>query len=200
MSRLPKIVSEEGILRNRIAASVLLSGLLLAGCSGNSEEPAPAGEASKVEPPPAEAEATRVGAAKSLAIPDQCSIISDAQRQELGLDQAPRARTSNGKAGCQYEAGAVGQPGWGAFVSADPDRTMKQFSDSSPGGTNEDLSGYPAYVVSNGSGCVVAVDASDAGSVFVNTIVRPGADPAKSDACGQAEQVAEVAVTGLPNE
>lgn len=189
-------------MRKELVASVLLSGILVGGCGGQtSGAGADSPGAGQPPEPPAQPQPSRAAPAKQVEIADQCSVVPDQKKNELGLDQPPRPRQSNGKPGCQYQAGKAGSSGgWGAFVAADPSRTMQQFSQSATGpGREENVSGYPVHLVDSGPGCLAAVDVSDSGSLFINTLVRPGPDRAKFNACEQAKSVAEAAVQTLPN-
>lgn len=189
-------------MRKGLVASTLLCGLLVAGCGGQSSDAGSDSPGAGQPPePPSQPKPSRTAPAKQLQVADPCSIIPDEKRNELGLDQPPRPRESNGKPGCQYQAEQAGSSGgWGAFVAADSSRTMQQFSQSSAGqGMDENIAGYPIHLVDSGGGCLAAVDVSDSGSLFINALVRPGADRAKINACEQVKSVAEAATQSLPN-
>lgn len=178
-------------MRKALAIGAVLISSIVPGCSGGNAAPPKPPEAS----PQPDQGVARSAPVKQLAINDQCSVVTPDQRNALGLAKPPRSRTSEGKPGCQYEAGEIGQPGWGAFVAIDSGRTEKQFKQAAHA-VSADFPGYPAAQVNNGSGCLFAVDISDNGSLFVNVLVREGAKP---DACQQAKQVALSAVQNLPN-
>ncbi|MCI2423919.1 DUF3558 domain-containing protein [Saccharopolyspora sp. K220] len=174
-------------MRNELAACVIAAGLLLAGCS--------TGETS-ADPPPNDS--ARTAAAKSLDVADRCSLLAEDQARALGLDQAPKPGNTNGKAGCQYEAGTPGGPGWSAFVAADTQRTFLQFIGAELGSQRLDLGGYPTAKVNNASGCTFVVDVADTGSLLVTALVRSGAPIEVGTSCDAAKRVAEAAIQNLP--
>lgn len=184
-------------MRSSLAVSAVLAGFLLAGCGSGADGALPEQTGTPAPEPTAE-EPARTAPAKSVAVADQCSLLTPDQLSALGFDQQPRARESQGVPGCQFEAGEPGSPGWGAFVAADQ-RTMQDFLAAGRGAVQGDLGGYPTAQVDNGSGCLLSIDVSDSGSLFVNAIVRPGADPEVGSGCDAATRVAEAAIANLPN-
>lgn len=191
--------SEEEILRKGLAATAVLTSLVLAGCGGGSAETPPTGEGGSSESAPApsnESESQRTAPAKSLELPEECAIVTQQQSQELGADQQPRQRESVGTSGCQYESGKA-STGWAVFVAADTKETLADFKKER--GTLADdveISGYPAAQVdTTDTDCMVSVDVSDNGSLFVQTL-SPQGNPAP---CELSKKFAEAAVKNLPD-
>ncbi|MGP4020023.1 DUF3558 family protein [Saccharopolyspora sp. 5N708] len=170
-----------------LAAGAIAAGLLLAGCSSGAapDDPPPTGSA-------------RTATAKSIAVADPCTLLSADQATSLGLDQQPKPGAADGKAGCQYEAGTPGGPGWSAFVAADPQRTFPQFIGAELGADRLDLGGYPTAKVNGASGCTFVVDVADTGSLLVTALVRSGAPIEVGGSCDAAQRVTEAALQNLP--
>ncbi|MGW3472399.1 DUF3558 domain-containing protein [Saccharopolyspora sp. NPDC000995] len=189
----------EGILRKALVIGAAAASFVLTGCSGGGTQAPPVGGGAESSSPPPSSQSARSAPAKSLGLSDPCAILTAAQRQSLGIDQRPEPEESNGKPGCGFAAGEAGSSdGWTGFVAADPRRTMKQFASSGSGAHEIELAGYPTAQVNNSSGCMLAIDVSDSGSLFINLIVRPGS-PMESQACDKAAKIAEAAVQNLPN-
>ncbi|KAA5832103.1 DUF3558 domain-containing protein [Saccharopolyspora hirsuta] len=193
------MVCEGENLRKGLAASAVLASVLLAGCSGGSGEPVPTGTGTPQEQVTSEAPATqsaRTAPAKSLEIGDRCAIISEAQVKELGADQAPRERESNGKPGCSYGRGTAGVDAT-VFVAVDKSSTMQKYAESATKEPEKsEIAGYPAVQVSLvETNCTLVLDVSDQGSLFVNTVVS-SADP---NPCELSKRFAEAALQNLPN-
>lgn len=186
-------------LRKALVAGVAVTGLFLAGCGSQGSGPDSGENTSEPTPSAPATQSSRSGPAKSLSLPDPCAVLNGEQRQSLGIDQPAVPEESNGKQGCDISSGEAGSgAGWTGIVAADPSRTMQQFAGSGVGSQEVEIAGYPAAQVDNKSGCMLAVDVSDTGSLFVNLIVRPGGDE-QIRACEQAAKIAEVAVQNLPN-
>lgn len=188
-------------MRKGFALSLGLAGLLVAGCAGQSEAPSAQPQPAGDQPPAQEQSGpVRTAPAKAVDVADQCTSVPPEKLQALGIDQPPRARESVGQQGCQLSAGPSGSPnGWGAFVAVDPNKTTDQFAASTPQGNKEEIAGYPAHVVDKTATCNLSLDVSDQGSVYVQTIVRPGADRTKIKACEKAKPIAEAMAQNLPN-
>ncbi|MER5390960.1 DUF3558 domain-containing protein [Saccharopolyspora sp. NPDC002686] len=178
--------------------SAVLASVLLAGCSAGSEgSQSPDTDTSSTQTAPSEPtpeQSSRTAPVKSLEIGDQCSVLSEAQAQELGADQAPRARESNGRPGCNYALGQAGTK-FSVFVSVDKTETMKKLAAGKPGSQPTEVAGYPAVEVGIKTNCIVSLDISDQGQLFVNSSVSSG-DP---NPCDLAKRFAEAAVNNLPN-
>ncbi|GAA4618368.1 hypothetical protein GCM10023108_38960 [Saccharopolyspora hordei] len=186
-------------MRKALVAGLASAGLLLAGCGSEGDDGGSTDGTSEPTPSAPATQSSRSGPAKSVNLPDPCAVLTQEQRQSLGIDQPATPSESNGKQGCDISSGEAGSGrGWTGTIAADPSRTMQQFASSGTGAQQIELAGYPAAQVDNGSGCMLAVDVSDTGSLFVNLIVRPGGGE-QVRACEQAAKIAEVAVQNLPN-
>lgn len=180
-------------MRKGLAAGVaVLASLALGGCSGSAEQ----GGGAPPQAPPAPAKQARSGPAKSLNLPNNCSIVTQDQARQLGADQQPRERTSNGTPGCSYDQGSSGG-GFLVFVAADKQHTMQQFADARRSSAKPtDVGGYPAVQVgTNATNCLVSVDVADQGSLYINTVVPHGTP----QPCELSMQFAQAAVQNLPN-
>ncbi|MGP4020029.1 DUF3558 domain-containing protein [Saccharopolyspora sp. 5N708] len=178
-------------------AGALFASLLLSGCAGNGDGTEPPQTSASAESSTLETSSARTGPAKSLDLSDACSIVTEAQWKELGGDQPPNARESNGKPGCNYEAGESGSDGgWNVFVAADTARNLKQFVDTSPNAETTEVAGYPAAQVgTTGTNCIVVVDVADQGSLFINGLTRS----TNPNPCDLSKQFAEAAIQNLPD-
>lgn len=186
---------EESIVRKGLAVSAVLISVLVAACGGGAETPAHPVETNRsAEPTPSQS--ARTAPAKSLEVSDQCSLVTQAEAESLGADQAAKPGESNGKQGCDYMKGESGG-GFIMFVAADKARTMQKFADERKSKAQMiDVGGYPAAQVEvDQASCLLAVDVSDQGSLFINSLV-PHGDPKP---CDLAKQFAESAIQNLPN-
>jgi hypothetical protein len=176
-----------------LAAGVVLIALLAAGCGSGKGAPGPESPAPSA---PSPNQPKRSASAKSLQLADKCSVVTSAQAGSLGADQPPRPRDSNGKPGCDYDQGAA-SAGFAVFVAADTSQTMEKFASMrSQSAQHFDLSGYPAARVAVGTtNCLLAVDVSDQGSLYINTLV-PSGNP---NPCDLSQKFAQAAVQNLPN-
>ncbi|MBB5152738.1 DUF3558 domain-containing protein [Saccharopolyspora phatthalungensis] len=182
-------------MRKGLAISAVLASLVLAGCSGGSDETGPTTDASAPPSEPTATQSARTAPAKSLDI-DRCSIVSQAQAKQLGADQQPRERDSNGTPGCNYDLGTSGA-GFMVFLAADKAETMQKFADARRSNVKMiDIGGYPAARVgTNKTNCLLSLDISDKGSLYVNTLVPSGTP----NPCDLSMQFAEAALQNLPN-
>ncbi|MEU6261612.1 DUF3558 domain-containing protein [Saccharopolyspora shandongensis] len=183
-------------MRKGLAASAVLVGLLLAGCSGGARETPPTTDASVPTSESTSAQSARSGPAKSLDLGDRCSIVSESQAKELGADQQPRERESNGTPGCNYDLGTSGA-GFMVFVAVDKTETMPQFADARRSSVQMiDIGGYPAAQVgTNKTNCLLSLDVSSQGSLYINTLVPSG----NQNPCDLSKRFAEAALKNLPN-
>ncbi|WP_245761718.1 DUF3558 domain-containing protein [Saccharopolyspora shandongensis] len=194
MIKILRTASEE-IVRKRLAVGAVLASMLLAGCSGGPTEPPRTTSTGSAPSEPTVTQSNRSAQAKSLDVADQCSIVTEPQAKSLGADQPPETSDSNGKAGCDYLQGKSGG-GFIVFVSADKSQTMQKFADARKSSVQMiDISGYPTAQVGNKTNCLLALDVSDQGSLYVNT-VAPSGNP---NPCDLSKQFAEAALKNLPN-
>lgn len=183
-------------MRKGLIVGAAFVSVVLTGCSGGGAAPGPSSTAPPTETP-APPSSSRTGPAKSLQVADACGVLSPEQQQALGISGAPRARESNGVPGCTFESGDAGSAGgWSAFVAVKPGETMQQFTERMANEQPATVAGYPAVqIAQNNRNCILSVDVSDQGSVFVNGISRDES----ADACEAIKKVAEAAVQNLPN-
>ncbi|NHD15559.1 MULTISPECIES: DUF3558 domain-containing protein [Actinopolyspora] len=191
-------------MRNTITTSIsLLAGiLLLAGCGGQTDQtaqntttgantPTSTSNAAGVNLP------ERTAPAKSLKLDNPCSIITQQQQSNLEVDQPTEGKNLSDNHGCDYKRGKSGsEGGWAMFVAADTDRTTQEFADKRPSGKVASIAEYPAYQVEKQYGCLVAMDVSDSGSLFVNGTTRL---QTRAAPCSVATKFAESAIENLPN-
>lgn len=183
-------------MRKGLAAVSLVSGLVVAGCSGGGADPAP----SQPPQPQTPAAPARTAPSKSVELADKCSIITPQQAQQLGVDQPPQQTDQNGNQVCRYEKGAAGSHGgWTVNVGLRPNETTTQFRmQHQAQKVDTNVGGYPAVNDRVGKyNCLTSVDISDRGSLNIVSQVRP--DPQMPDSCQIANQAAEAAVQNLPN-
>ncbi|MDA3630218.1 DUF3558 domain-containing protein [Saccharopolyspora sp. WRP15-2] len=186
-------------MRKGLAAGAVLASLFLAGCGGQASPPAESADAPTQSAETSTPKSARTAPAKSLEVADKCSIVTEQQATALGADQAPRARDSNGQAGCTYQKGKAGTTGWGAFVAASEGSTFNAEVESRGEATKKgEVAGYPTAGYDSGRGCVLFADVSDQGYLLVN-ILRTSTDDPGVDMCQQAEKFAEAAIQNLPN-
>ncbi len=190
-------------MRNGLAIGAVLASVVLAGCGSASTGAPKPGEPGPGQPAPTQAKSARTAPAKSAEIADKCSIVTEQQWRELGADQQPKQRESNGRLGCQYQKGAAGTPGWGMFVAVDNRSTYGELlaSGGDTGGQptkTGEIAGYPTASFTSDIGCVLLADVSDKGYLIVNGGKLSTVDPGV-DLCQQAEKVAQAAVQNLPN-
>lgn len=182
-------------MRKGLTIGAVFASVLLAGCSGGgaSTEP-PTDTPSETTAPPSSA---RTAPAKALQVADACSVLTPEQQQALEANEPPRARESNGVPGCTFEdGGESAADGWTAFVAVKADQTMQQFTEAQTNEQPTDVAGYPAMQIgTNNRNCMVSVDVSDQGSVFVNGLSRNEA----VNGCDITKKVAEAVVQNLPN-
>ncbi|GAA0515289.1 hypothetical protein GCM10011581_49100 [Saccharopolyspora subtropica] len=181
-------------MRKGLAVGAVLASVLLAGCSGGGDVTPSAGTSTPTEP--TTSQSARTAPAKSLDVADRCSIVTSDQARQLGADQSPRERESNGKPGCNYDLGRSGG-GFMVFVAADKSQTMQKFADARKSSVQMiDISGYPtAQVAVDEASCILALDVSDEGSLYVNGLVPSGSP----NPCDLSRQFAEAALTNLPD-
>ncbi|WP_157734706.1 DUF3558 family protein [Actinopolyspora erythraea] len=191
------------VSRNTVATGVsLAAGLLLAGCGGGqtgqaAQDTTDTGTSSSTSSAPGAGLPERTAPAKSLDLADPCAIITRQQATELGVNQPLENANSNGKEGCRYQKGNPGtESGWYVFVAADTKRTAQEFSSRSPGGQITNIAGYHAYQVDDGGACMIAVDVSNQGSIFINGITRLQEN--RTAACPISTEFAEAAIKNLP--
>ncbi|WP_170837345.1 DUF3558 family protein [Actinopolyspora xinjiangensis] len=193
------------VSRNTVTTGISLAAglLLLAGCSSGgqtgqaAQDTTETGTSSSTSSDAGVSLPERTAPAKSLDLADPCTIITQQQATKLGVNQPTEARTSNGKEGCDYQKGKAGSDnGWVMFAAADPNRTTQEFADKRPSGKITEVADYPAYQVENYHGCLLAVDVTASGSLFINGVTRLQTRP---EACSVATEFAETAVENLPN-
>ncbi|GAA0515341.1 hypothetical protein GCM10011581_49160 [Saccharopolyspora subtropica] len=156
----------------RLAIGVVLTGLLLGGCSSQAaEQPA------------------RTAPAKSLDV-NACHLLTPTQRHTLGLDQPPKPEGPT----CHFEASA----NWAASVAVDTQRPFAAFTAAQPRAQRLDLAGYPAAKVNNAHGCTIVVDVADEGTLRVEALVRQGAPTAVGTSCDAARRITEATLHTLP--
>ncbi|MGJ7906526.1 DUF3558 domain-containing protein [Actinopolyspora sp. H202] len=193
-------------MRNAVTTGISLAAgfLLLAGCGGGQTGQA-AQETTETgtSAPTSTSSAAGVGLpertapAKSLDLSEPCAIITKQQATKLGVNQPLESKNLSDKKGCDYKKGKSGSDGgWAMFVAADPSRTAQEFASKRPSGESTEIAGYPAYELEKQYGCMVAVDVTDSGSLFVNGVTRL---QTKSDACSVANKFAEAAIKNLPD-
>ncbi len=182
-------------MRKGLTLGAILGGVLLAGCSGGGAAPEPPSSA-PVEPP-APPSSSRTAPAKQLQVADACGVLTPEQQQAIGVNEPPRARESNGVPGCTFEDGGDNATdGWSAFAAVKQGETLQQFTERMANEQPATVAGYPAVQIASGNrNCIVSVDVSDQGSVFVNGISRNEA----VNGCDVMKKVAEAVVQNLPN-
>ena len=177
---------------------VLLAGLVTAGCGSSGGSP----EAGAPAPQPVDdaPKSDRKAPAKTTDIADKCGVLTQQQQQEFGFTEPPEQDESNGNQGCQYQAGELGHPGWGAFVAVSGkssfDKEVKKHG--SAGAEKKELAGYPVAEVKSSSGCVLYADVADKGYLISN-LGENSATRSGIDLCQQAEKVTEAALQNVPN-
>lgn len=186
---------KEKDLRKGLALSAVAVSLLLGGCSGaESRESQPEAPAPAVPPETTAARSARTAPAKSLDLAEPCVVVSQSQAQKLGADQVPKVRESNDKIGCDYLQGEAGG-GFMVFVSADKSETMQKFADMRSSNVQmTEIGGYPTAQIGDDTNCLLSLDVSDHGHLFLNTLVSDG----EGDPCGLSRQFAELALQNLP--
>lgn len=181
-------------MRKALAVGAFLASAVLAGCSGQEGGDAP--PTSDNATPAVKPQPHRAAPTKSLDVAEPCSVVSQDQAKSLGADQPPEPGDSNGKPGCDYLQGASGG-GFMVFISADKSQTMQKFADARRSSAQMlDVGGYPAAQVgTNKTNCLLSLDVSDQGSLYINTLV-PHGDP---NPCELSKQFAQAAIQNLPN-
>lgn len=160
-------------MRTGLAAGVIATGLLLAGCGSGADS----GATPKQLSPQVE---------------DRCSLLTDEQAKTLGLDKPSKPGVSNGVAGCQYDAGT-----WSVFAAANPQLTFEQFTQAEQGAQRVTVGGYQAAKINNAGGCTLVVDISDHGSLMTSALVRAGAPSTAGTSCDAATRAAEASLQNL---
>ncbi|MEV0696611.1 DUF3558 domain-containing protein [Saccharopolyspora sp. NPDC050389] len=186
---------EESIVRKGLAVGAVLISVLVAGCGGGAETPEPPAETNSSSEPTA-TQSARTAPVKSLDVSDQCSLVAETRAKSFGADQAAEPGESNGKKGCDYMKGVSGG-GFIVFVSADKSQTMQKFADARKSKTQMiEVGGYPAAQVPvDQASCLLALDVSDQGSLYINTLVPSGSP----NPCDLSKQFAEAALQNLPD-
>ncbi|MEV4729039.1 DUF3558 domain-containing protein [Saccharopolyspora sp. NPDC049426] len=182
-------------MRKGLAIGSVLASFVLAGCTGTGgTTEAPSSAPAESPAPPS---SSRTAPAKSVQLADQCTSLPQAQQQSLGVTLPPAPNESNGTPGCNYVSGQGGSDqGWNVFVAVTTTETMKDFTESTADVVPTEVAGYPAAQSGNeGRNCMVSVDVSDQGSVFVNAISRVQS----VNACDVGKQIAGAVVQNLPN-
>lgn len=174
-------------MRKGLAAGVIAAGLLLAGCSSGAT-PADAPDAPG-----------RAAPQKTLPTSEPCAVLTEDQLKTLVLDQEPKQAEQNGKQGCEFRSGAQGTPGWSVFVAADATGTYQQFVEANQGAQELPVAGYPSAIVNDETGCHMAVDVTDTGSLKLTALVGPGAPIEVGGSCDAAAKVAEAVLQTLPS-
>ena len=196
MTRSRLLPSKGATVRKRMVG-VLLVGLVVAGCGSSGGSPEVGGP--PPQPAPKPPESARKGPVKATDIPDKCGIISQQQQQQIGFTKPPRERTSNGKPGCQYQAGELGHPGWGAFVAVSNqssfDKQVKMYGSNAK---KIEVAGYPAIEIRDKTGCIVDTDVADDGFSIAN-LRETSMTNSGLDLCQQAQKVTESALQNVPN-
>ncbi|QGK69684.1 DUF3558 domain-containing protein [Allosaccharopolyspora coralli] len=178
-----------GSVRKAIVAASLL---LVAGCSGGATtEPPPS-------PPPTTNEApVRSAPAKSIEVPDRCSVVTEPQWRQLGATDSPREREvgeGEGIVGCDYSR-LNETDDWQVFVSAVP-KPLPELAERTSLREPLDFSGYPAMKRSSGDvDCIIAFDVADGGTLLVQSQVLEGS----ADPCQLTSGFAEAALSNLPD-
>ncbi|MFD0487146.1 DUF3558 domain-containing protein [Saccharopolyspora spinosporotrichia] len=167
---------------------------MLAGCGGGGAETPPGDGGATSAQPPSETKSTRTAPQKSVSVADRCSVVSADQARAIGADQAPEERESTGFLGCDYQLGKTAE-GWLVFVSATDKETMQDFAEGASDGVPTNVGGYPATQVGDERRCLLSVDVSDKGSLYINTVVSE----APVEPCGLSKQFADAALKNLPN-
>ncbi|GAB3551088.1 hypothetical protein J2S53_000953 [Actinopolyspora lacussalsi] len=190
-------------MRNTLTTGISLAAglLLLVGCGGGQTGQAAQDTTETGTSAPSSTSGVslpeRTAPAKSLDLSEPCDIITQQQATKLGVDQPLEKKELNSKQGCDYKKGKSGSDGgWAMFVAADPSRTAQEFASARPSGESTEIAGYPAYEVEKQYGCMVAVDVTNSGSLFVNGSVRLQTRP---EACSVTIEFAEAAIKNLPN-
>ncbi|SFT32610.1 Protein of unknown function [Actinopolyspora lacussalsi subsp. righensis] len=193
-------------MRNTVTTGISLAAglLLLAGCGGGQTGQAAQDTTDTGTSAPTSTSSgagvglpERTAPAKSLDLSEPCAIISQQQATNLGVNQPLESANSNEKKGCRYQKGNPGtEGGWYIFVAADTKQTAQDFSSRSPDGRVTKISGYHAYQVDDGGACMIAVDVSDEGSIFINGITRLQKN--RAAACPISTKFAEAAIENLP--
>ncbi|WP_438388254.1 DUF3558 family protein [Actinopolyspora saharensis] len=194
-------------MRNTVTTGIsLLAGiLLLAGCGNQSGQSAQDSADTRTSSSTSTSNASgvdlpeRTAPAKSLTLEDHCSIITEQKASELGADQPPEESSSKGRKGCHYRKGEPGtRSGWTVFVGLDSDTTTKKFA-SKRSGEFKTINGYPIFQMNKPYGCVISVDLSNRGSLFVNGVGRDLTNKENNPHCKFFSKFAKTAIENLPN-
>lgn len=187
-------------MRKRLVAGLGLVSLLVAGCGdgGALSSPGATNPPSSAPAPTSEVESQRSGPAKAVSVPDKCSIITEPQQQELGVDQPPREHAYSGRDGCIYQKGELGDVGWGVFVGVNGDSSYSDEVKKRPNPEETEVSGYPVSVYEDSTGCLLYADISDDGFLIANANKNSSEDGGV-DVCQQGEKFIEAAVQNLPD-
>lgn len=190
----------------RRAVPLLAVLALLGGCSqptdgsatpGGSGPTATGRTSASSEPTSASSEPAERPKAIDIKGVDPCSLVTDAQRAEVGLDRPPRLDEEAGNPGCslsredrKYSVGLYLNSTRGIEVYTDPPR---------PDATKTQVGGFPAVLLQSttalGPACSVIIDVSD-GQV-VNVQAHSLGETDAKGLCQVSQPLADAVVTNL---
>lgn len=140
-------------------------------------------------------------AALSTAGVDSCTLLPEAERAALEIDQPPTVGGPDGVVGgslCGFSVAA-----WGIYgVDATADYTAAQWLQHTNPADNtiSSVGGYPAVVTYkpiDPRSCFVVVDTSDTGLLYVPIRDRRATATDRADLCGRALKAAGIALATL---
>ncbi len=190
----------------RRAVPLLAAVLLLAGCSesttGSPTAGSTTGESTQSSGKPTSTSKEPAKRPKTINLKDvdPCTLLTDAQRGELGLDRPPQKSTStvHQSPTCGFDRS---DRTWGTTVVTATKAGVEFYTDGSFDAEAQQLqvAGFPAVLASTPkqkTSCWVAVDVSDGQMVVAQTTSVNG-DVEQGRLCELAQQVAGAATTTL---
>jgi Protein of unknown function (DUF3558) len=186
----------------RRAVPLLAAVLLLAGCSETTTG-SPTGAATGTSAGPTSAGPTSEASAKrprtiNVEDVDPCSLVTEAERPQFGLDRPPQKGTAQGF-------------GWPTCTFSKEDRkyflgitlaTSEGVDFYDGAGPSLEIGGFPAVLVDQpgqAATCLVAIDVSDGQRVDA-ALTSLGAETPQETLCRLSQQVAAVVVANLMNK
>ncbi|MEJ2857967.1 MULTISPECIES: DUF3558 domain-containing protein [unclassified Saccharothrix] len=190
----------------RRAVPLLAAVLLLAGCSesttGSPTPGSPTGEttASSGKPTSTSKEAAKRPKTINIKDVDPCTLLTDAQRAELGLNRPPQKSTStvHQSPSCGFDRE---DRTWGTTLVTATKAGVEFYTDGSFDAEAQQLqvAGFPAVIAStpkDQTSCWVGVDVSD-GQMVVTQVTSLKGEVPQGRLCELAQQIAGAATTTL---